>query len=150
MKTHFQVTIHIASMEDYGVVSLNGEEAFIVCSETVGELATCLHTAHIYVHLCKHSACFDLVNQELSFHKGRVHNKISGKVWSSAIQPPYPTPTPIPPTPQDGKRPYFSTFLLTPVPSFTSASLLGCRPKNVHSLSPKKGVKKRTFFITGS
>ena len=48
MKTHFQVTIHIASMEDYGVVSLNGEEALIVCSETVGELATSLHHTHIF------------------------------------------------------------------------------------------------------
>ena len=38
--THFEVIVHIASVEEDGIVTLNGKEASIACSKTVGELTT--------------------------------------------------------------------------------------------------------------
>ena len=38
--TYFEVIVHIASVEEDGIVTLNGKEASIACSKTVGELTT--------------------------------------------------------------------------------------------------------------
>ena len=46
--THFEARPQVISMKEDGVESLNGEEAPIVSSKTVGELASSLHIFATY------------------------------------------------------------------------------------------------------
>ena len=43
ISTHFEARSQTISMEEDGVITLNGEEAVIVCSLTVDELTSSLH-----------------------------------------------------------------------------------------------------------
>ena len=54
--THFEARPQVISMKEDGVESLNGEEALIVSSKTVGELASCLHIFTTYITYGK-TAC---------------------------------------------------------------------------------------------